>query len=450
MIPIEHPGSLRTATLMVYLSGEAVTLAPELLPHTPLPETGSVAPLGKGSLIDLIVQYSDNMPSPRRFRLWTAIHAVGAAVERRVWMSSGGMQMYPNIYIMLVGPPGTGKSVAIDPVTYLLRKSGAASIAPTDVTKQSLLDSLALTTKAVTSADGHMFDYHFLALCITELSSFMGKYDTELAGLLTLLFDCPDMSEEKKRSHDKGKSIPFPGLSFIIGTATKNLGATLTDELWGSGFMARVILVYSAEVMMPPSADAMFDAPVRRDIIGEEIVERFKTLGKFVGQVNWTQPAREALWAFRVTQSDGAPIHNRLENYVTRRWLHLAKLCMIHALAHERMDILLVDVESALSWLEEAEALMPEIFKDMVGHEDGQIFEELRAALFQLHMKSTKPLPVAWIYKFLAQRVSTHSVPRIIEVAEAAEYIVRVAGTSGEDALYLPGKMTGPKNIGVI
>lgn len=434
---------------MAYENGAGPILAPELPQLEPLREIGLTGHSPKQGLTDLILDYTSNMPSPERFRLWTAIHAIGAAVERRVWMSSGGMSMYPNIYTMLVGPPGVGKSVAIDPVTYLLRKSGVVNIAPTDVSKQSLLDSLAQTSKSVT-ADGHLFDYHYLALCITELSSFMSKYDQELAGLLTLLFDCPDMSEEKKRSHDHGKTIPFPGLSFVIGTATKNLGATLSDDLWGSGFMARVVLIYSAEVMMPNSPKAMFDAPIRRDILGEEIVERFRTLGSFVGQVNWTEPARQALWKFRINQSDGAPIHNRLENYVTRRWMHLAKLCIIHALSFERMDITGEDVTSALGWLTEAEAFMPEIFKDMVGHEDGQVYEELRSAMFQTHMKTRQPVPVGWIYKFLAQRVSTHSVPRIVDVAEAAEYIVRVAGTSGDTALYLPGQMSGPKNIGVI
>jgi hypothetical protein len=332
-------------------------------------------------------------------------------------------------------------------MAVLLRKSGAVTIAPNDLSKQGFLDALANAGRGAMLND-RPFDYHFLALSIREMSNFMSKYDLELTGLLTDLFDCPAVNEEMKRTHNKGKVIPSPGVSFIMGTATQNLGSTISNEMWGSGFMARVIMVYSADEIIP--ADMFSEIPTD-DKLGDAITEGLGRIGEMVGPCSWSPAAREMLHEFRVHQKDGAPIHNRLGHYVTRRWLHLAKLCMIAALAGQRKHVTADDVEQAVGWLLCAEAEMPEIFKDMISHEDGQIHEELRAYLFNLYVKSGRsPIHASVLYHFLKSRVSSHNVEKVIAVAVAADYIRRVAGTEGIDAEYVPQSPDASKPPGVM
>lgn len=374
------------------------------------------------------------------FRLWTALHAVGAAAERRLWTTIGINQLYPNLFIFLVGPPGTGKSQAINPMSVLLRKSQAVGIAPNDLTKQGLLDCLAENARAA-MIDGRPFDYHFLTICISEMSNFMSQYDHALAGLLTDLFDCPPTNEEKKRS-GAGKMIPYPGISFIMGTATQNLGDTISTEMWGSGFMARVIMVFSAEEIVPPN---MFTVVPRNEALADEISTGLRRIGELKGEMLWADKAQALLQVFRETQKIGAPLHNRLSHYVTRRWLHLGKLCMIAALSEERMIVEEEDYLLAHSWLLEAESVMPEIFKDMTHHEDGQVLEELRQTFMLAQMKSQQPVPHRYLVQFLTQRVSAYQVPRMIEIALAADYFRRMAGTEGDDALYIPQAAYGPR-----
>lgn len=279
----------------------------------------------------------------------------------------------------------------------------------------------------------------------------MSKYDMELTGLLTDLFDCPSVNEEVKRTHNKGKLIPSPGISFIMGTATQNLGATISTEMWGSGFMARVIMVYSADEIIP---DNMFEVIPTDDKVADELVIGLRRIGEMKGPMSWDPVAQTLLHTFRVNQKDGAPLHNRLTHYVTRRWLHLGKLCMIAALSDERQHVDADDFDTALAWLHAAEYEMPEIFKDMVSHEDGQVHEELRAYLYTLYTKGGKiPIHASVIYQFLSKRVASHSIQRIIEVTIAADFIRRVAGTEGDDALYIPqvnGAFTSSATVGAL
>lgn len=399
--------------------------------------------------------YSKDLPSPRVFQLWTAIHAVGAAAERRVWTKFGNLLLHPNLFVFLVGPPGTGKSVSINPMSSLLRKSGVVNLSPDDMTKQGLLDCLGESSKAFL-INGRPQDYHFLTICGSELANFMSKYDDALAGILIHLFDCPPSNEEKKRGHDKGLLIPFPGISMIMGTATENLGKTISDEMWGSGFMARVVMVFSAEEVIP---DNMFAEVESNEGLAERITGAFRRVGELKGPMTWTQDAQRCLMAFRRFQREGeaslgvprAPLHNRLSTYVVRRWLHLAKLCMISALSEERMVVAETDFHRALSWLTMAETEMPEIFKDMITHEDGAIYEDLRQWVFMLHMKTKgRAIHASLVYDYLKTRAATHAVPKIIEIAEAAGTIRRVAGTFGMEAEYLPAKGMGPNDPGVI
>jgi len=273
---------------------------------------------------------------------------------------------------------------------------------------------------------------------VRELANFMSKYDLELTGILTDLYDCPDFNEEKKRSHDKGQMLPFPGINLLVGTATENLGATIAPEMWGSGFMARVIIVYNADVIVP--AD-MFKVEETDQTKANKLISGLSDIGKMSGPMSWLAPARAMMQTFRENPTDGAPLHNRLGHYVTRRWLHLAKLCMIAALSRGSMVVADSDFDLAYEWLTSCEAVMPEVFKDMIQHEDGQIYEELRMHFFTLHIQSNrKAVPASMLYEWLSKRCPAYAVDRMLAVAESADYLRRVAGTGtdGTDALYIP------------
>ena len=324
--------------------------------------------------------------------------------------------------------------MALDPMAEILRKSQAVELAPNDITKQGLLDALADASKAAMLEDGKPFDYHFLALHITELSNFMSQYDKDLAGLLTELYDCGPANHEKKRS-GAGKMLAFPGISMIVGTATKNLGSTISEDLWGSGFMARVIMVFSTQEIIPRN---MFEVTHTDDAIRDELVLGLKRIGELKGPMLWTPKTQERALVFRLTAKAEGPLHNRLENYSTRRWMHYTKLCMIAALSDERMTIDDEDCSIALRWLHDAEHDMVEVFKDMVQHTDGAVYEEFRMHFFVGYMTSRKPVPHSEMVKWLANRVSSYTIQRMIEIAVSADFFRRVAGTSGDDSLYIP------------
>ena len=338
------------------------------------------------------------------------------------------------MFVILVGPPGTGKSQGINPMTRFLRRSKAVQLAPNDVSKQGLLDVMAKAGRAVLLND-RPYEYHFMTICADELANFMSKYDLPLTGMLTNLYDCTDENDEYKRS-GHGKSIINPGLSFIIGTATQNLGNTISTEMWGSGFMARIMLIFSAEKIVPPD---IFARPPDIADQGDAIVHGLSAVGDLKGEMLWTPGARQKLQYFIENQDElEAPIHNRLTIYNTRRWFHITKLSMIAALSELRMEVREGDFDTAMGWMLNAETDMPEIFKDMQHHEDGNIHEELRAEMFMIYIRSgRKPIPYSLLIKWLSTRVTSMAIPRFVDVAIGADFFRRLAGTGVDNEMLL-------------
>jgi ribosomal protein L22 len=389
------------------------------------------------------VRSTDGLPSPERFRKWAAIWVVGSVGRRQLWTQLVPKRpIYPNIFAFLVGPPGTGKTEAIVPAVEHLRKSDTAKIAPNDVTKQSLLDRLAKSASAVTfeGPPAEIIDYHFMAVGIRELSNFMSQYDRDLAGVLTDLFDNPPVNDETKRS-GAGAVIVRPGLSLLAGTATKNLGHTIGSDLWGQGFMSRVILVYSAE-----QADLTFF----EDEEGEEahssdtvrldtsLVRKLVRIGQMKGRVRWEKDAQVIFNEWKQKGYQPAPSHAKLVEYCARRFLHVAKLALISAMSRVSMTINGDDMRRALEWLEDAERQMPEIFKEMTVHSDGEVARELHMHCYALYLMNKHWIPYSTMASFLMTKVATRDIKRIIENAEEAGMFDRKAGTSGTSALYKP------------
>lgn len=371
------------------------------------------------------------------------IVAIGSCVGRRVWTELlEGLPIYPNFFVFLVGPPAVGKTQAMSPVAEHLRRSDTIKLAPNDISKQGLLDKLSKATQVVNKiVDGalRVEEYHYLALWIRELSNFMSQYDAALAGILTDLYDNPPVNDETKRGSGD-MTIVRPSISMLAATATKNLGATIGGDLWGQGFMSRIIMVYCGE---KPKVRFFTKSGVKREEYDPLIVEAIAKVGALRGEMTWAADAEEAFNTWAEGGFKPAPTHSKLGEYNGRRYMHCAKLAMVSALNDLRMEITLGDFLRARTWLTSAERDMPEIFKEMTVHSDGEIIRELHMHLWALYAGPKKPLDRTVMASFLMTKVASREIPRLIEAMEAAGLIDRMAGTDGLTARYIPKMVRG-------
>lgn len=385
--------------------------------------------------------------TPDLFRLWSGISLVAGALERRVWTFTGYQAgerqiSFPNLYILLVGSPGTGKGIIgsvrkiWDSIDEPGTKKKALEVAPNNMTKASLVDRLAKSTKTRLPSSGPPDEYNSLQVGAEEFGVFLEAWDQSFIGKLNDIYNNPDQySEERRHGPAREVHIKNPQLNIIGGAQPGWMASTFPEDAWSMGLTSRIIMVYALEGREP---HLFGEEEKYYSTIHDRLTNQLARLTQLYGEVGWTEDAKERIKAWKKAKCPPVPQHSRLDNYNNRRLQHVFKLCLISSISRSGRvgTIELDDVERAFEWLFSAEKVMPDIFRAMRGKSDYQVIEELHSHVLALwRANKEKPIPEGPVIRFISTFVPAQKVREILKVAEMSNVIVRMAGTD----TYRPG-----------
>lgn len=381
--------------------------------------------------IETFLHYTSPIPSAEIFRLWSAIGAVGATLERRVHTSLGGGDVYPNLFLLLVGAPASGKTLAILHVRDLVKAAKCCHLAAKGITKAALLDAIARSTKVIKISEVDLLQYNSIFAATPEFGVLLPAHDTEFLNVLNDLFDNPpDYRDETRTS--KSVDIPNPQISILGGTQPSYLAGLLPEEAWGMGFMSRIVMIYASQA---PKLKSLFERPGLDGRVKTSLVDGLKEISGLHGKFAWHPDAVREIEHWYQTGQEPAPDHSKLEYYLGRRLLTMIKLIMISAVSRSpELIVELSDVTRAKDWLFQAEAMMPDVFREMVLRSDSQTIQEMHFFAWKIWIKEKKPIHEARLIHFLQNRVPSEKVAKVLEIAEKAGFLTRDAGTK----LYRP------------
>lgn len=368
--------------------------------------------------IESFTEQTENLFTPEIFRKWTAIGAIAGAMERRVYATTNGGRVFPNMFLLFVAPPGVGKTEAVKLVDEIGEATKKLKIAPDDVTKASLLDHLQAAHQTHLVSPTEMLEYHSLQVYADEFGVFCPAHDLSFLSVMNKLFDCRNYYKESRRGRgiDEDLYVTNPQINLIAGTQPDFLSTWLPPEAWGMGFMSRIVMIYA-------------DKKPKRKLFGKTkqfdrrpFIHDLKQICDMIGEMDWSDEASALLEAWHDTGMQPIPEHTKLQHYIPRRILNMIKLCMVSSAARSNeMVIHKEDVERAQEWLLEAEALMPEIFKALSGINDLQVIQDLHFYLWELwHRENKRPLHISRAHLFLAARVPSYSREHIVKTCFAA------------------------------
>ena len=378
--------------------------------------------------VDQFVKFTEERPSPEIFRKWAAITTLSGALEKRVWTMTKAGPQFANLYVMLVAPPGVGKSQAINPAEQLLKSTKKYQIAPNSVTAASFIDALARAHRTVLLPDNKILQYHHIFVYAAELGVFLNAHDLGFLSIINELFDHKDSYREERRHSLKDPiDIPKPMTTLLVGSQPGFLATLLPDAAWTMGWTSRMLMVYSSTAPDVP----LFGEYKNQDKIMSGLVKKLDEVADYYGEMKWDQSAIAEMERWRKDKWAPVPDHPKLANYLPRRGtIFMVKLAMVAAMSRgETLAIRLQDVERARGWLLEIEALMPCIFRDMIMRSDDQVIEEVFQYSFEIYLKHRTPLASAQILRFLAQRTPAEKAERILSLMEKSGIFERVAGT---------------------
>lgn len=399
-------------------------------------------------LINEFIEFTNEFvrDTPDIFRRWCGIALVAGALERRVWTTVGGWISYPNLYTLLIAPPGTGKGlIEIVRDLWTATPDPTASsqrvfhVGPDSMTKAALIDNLAKAKciRLAPSGAGLPTEYHSLLICAEEFQNFMVTYDVEMNGTLISLWNNKALHEESRRTGNaRFVSIINPTLNILGGIQPGKMSEVFPEQTWNSGLDRRMVMVYSWEKEGKKAPLSMFHRPGQARI--DHFLSRLSELSQMNCELKWSDEAWTRFERWEMEGCQPRPTHPKLVNYTRTRPYFIIKLSLISAVSracgthattggNRPARIEMVDLKRASHWLLSAEAEMPNVFRAMSGKTDHSILEELHLwVLGEFARSDRKGVRRAEIIEFISRRTTSEKIERLFVLAENMDYIYRV------------------------
>lgn len=355
-------------------------------------------------LMDDYLSFTSATEAPMIFHRWSIIGCIGAALGRQYYLPFGDSEIFPNMYIMLIGDPGTRKSTAIKGAKRLLADTGYDHFSADRTSKEKFLIDLEGKTdedgkpKDAASIMADMFgddatgsDPCESFIVSDEFNEFVGAGNIEFLSMLGNLWDwnSPKVPFKQRLKTSRSVSIYQPTISILSGNTHAGFAQAFPPEAIGQGFMSRLMLIYGEttgrKIAFPPvpSVEA-------RKAIVDTIINMRSTV---LGEATMTPQARQMLEVIYRTFT--ALYDARFKHYSTRRFTHLLKLCLICSASNLRSEIGIADVLYANTILSYTEHFMPKA----MGEYGKAKHADTLAKIVEVLGDSAKPLQPADIWK---------------------------------------------------
>jgi hypothetical protein len=370
--------------------------------------------------IEKFLDLTSDLWSPESFRLWAAIGTIASVLERKVYTDTDAFDpLRPNLYIILTGPPATGKGQVITIARQLLGSVNGLFLAPDNPTKRTFLNAL---QNALRSNMNGFDPYCAMTALVPELSVLISKYEKDFVADLTHIYDSPQKYTAPRQTSDD-VDIERPTLNILAGTTPDALNDIMPENAWGQGFCSRILFIYGAPVKKYRNIFKKKDNLDTTEL-EKDLAIWFKDLhGPFI----WDQDAMDAWdqW-FNVNEMAPVPNYQRLANYVGRRDVFPLKLAMISAVsAGHGNQVMLSDWKRGLGWLLEAEKTMPDVFRAMGQKSDNQLLIDMHHFVWILWKNENERIILPGeIYSFFSKRAPVERIPHLLKTAEQRGFLL--------------------------
>jgi hypothetical protein len=374
------------------------------------------------SWIGGFLELTSELRTTPEFRLWSAISAVAAGLERRVFTEIMGRPAYPNMYIVLIGKPGSGKTTAIMEARGIVRRFNPIILTPPRITNSAfitLLSKEGLTRRPLT-VSGAPYFHHSVTGMIDEMSVFLREGDREFQDDLADLFDNPEVWENRTQIRQR-EPVTNAWFNLICGTTPSKFPKIVTPESFDQGFASRLILVYSDNTLDAPlwggkNQAESDDKRTRREALQSDLVHDFEQIGQAQGEFIWSKEARAFFEDWYSRGLTPYPMDSRLEDYCSRRVLHVAKLAMIVcASERDEMIITLDDIKAAKKILLDVESRMHKAIEDIGSNPILQATQKTVKFISRQYELRRTPVPEYEIRQILIKEVPTHLVAQVLD-----------------------------------
>lgn len=382
------------------------------------------------------LKFVDNTEPPICYKEWVAISVIASALQRKCSMNLGHLIVYPNLYVVLIGPPGSRKSTAMKPGRELLIQKGIRLSADA-TTKEALIRALRLSSTSVSSlATGETVGHASLTVFSPELTVFLGYDNLQLMTYLNDWWDCNDPWEYDTKNEELKDYISAVWVNLLGATTPEILQTALPTESIGLGFTSRVIFIHAYKMgkVVPMPFISEEAQQTRKDLFTD-----FEHIYLLSGEFKYTKKFIDSWFDWRYEQEKNPPFQDpKLAGYTAKRPAHILKLCMIvSASESSNMEINEHILERAGQILSRAERGMLNVFSGYGENRDARVMTEIMRTIGSA---GEKGMPFSILMDKFKRDTNKDTMLGIIGTLESMKYCRRdrITDTSDPRVIYTP------------
>lgn len=330
--------------------------------------------------------------------------AVSCMLGKRIHIQRGHIQVFPNLYVMLMGEPGTGKGVACDILQRILVDANYEYFAADRSSKEKFIQDLAdgisfnnndldslLASESNAGENLLSTEPRECFILAEEFSDFIGQNNSEFIAFLTKMWTFSGMPYRYRTKTGRSVAIQDPYINILGGSSSAAFALSFPPEIIAQGFLARIILVAGEDsgrrISFPKPPDAIFRSAIASHLAGIR--------SSINGEIILNEKVAADLDS--LNQLFGGVDDPRFRDYNTRRFTQLLKLCIIHCAARGDVQLKVEDVERADSLLRETEHHMPKALGAFGKSKNADVSNKLLQALHSTH----KPLKTMHLWRIV-------------------------------------------------
>jgi hypothetical protein len=289
-----------------------------------------------GSWLIEYEKYCQGHEIPSLYHLWTGISLIACCLKQNVYIDMGSFLIYPNLYIIIVDTPSSGKSHAINALgRHILKKS--EQIKPEDENRVYLFTER-ITNEALIQAISKLWESkkeNSIYIMAPELTFFTdqenskSKKASNLSETLILCWDNTDLGNRTiSRSLD---FTPNAQINILGGVTPECLRVSVNSRFITSGMLSRMVFIRSDETIIPHPFPVV---PEGRSLIEMKLAEDLNKIKKVKGKFKWEGEAQKK-YIYTYQEEFHNQITEEKKKNVKRFMVTVLKLAMVYSVARD-------------------------------------------------------------------------------------------------------------------
>jgi Protein of unknown function (DUF3987) len=383
------------------------------------------------------IRYTESSEPPLAYHTWIGIGMIAGVLQRKVMLNWGFERIYPNMYIILVGPSGRArKGVALGIGKSILAEVSGITMTSENATREALIRAMKGAITNFQMPDGKILMHCSITCFSEELSVFLGQGDIKFLASLTDWYDSKDnwTYETKGSGKDHLQGLCF---NLLGATAPDWLQSMLPQEAVGGGFTSRVIFVVEDKKgkTVPKPKNTNEEIQLKNALIVD-----LNRINNLTGEFKFDPEGEAAYIAWyiehdRQLDSGKYPVEDsRFNGYAERRATHIRKLMMIMSVSRGD-DMLLTrqDFDRAHKLLKSTELKMARTFGGLGGAKYANATEKVMDYIRGMHAPVSRRDVMAKFYR----DVDGATMRIIEEVMEQTGFVTIQVMLSSGDKVYM-------------